>query len=49
MEIKPYLFDSDGYRCEERCTLERAECVEKEDGAAICKTRERNCVDECRW
>ncbi len=35
------------YRCDSRCVLDYVECVEKEDGAAICKTREQNCLDEC--
>lgn len=36
------------YDCNSRCALEYVECVEKEDGATICKTREQNCLDECR-
>lgn len=35
------------WRCEERCTLEWVHCVEEEGGASICKTRERNCFEEC--
>jgi len=35
-------------RCEEACALEWVRCVEAEDGAAICKTRERDCFNECR-
>ena len=34
-------------RCEEACALEWVQCVEDEDGAAICKTRERNCLSDC--
>ncbi len=36
-------------RCEEVCVFEYVECVEQEDGASICKTRERNCFDDCKW
>lgn len=35
------------YGCDNRCVLEYVECVEQEDGASICKTRERNCLEEC--
>jgi hypothetical protein len=35
------------YGCDSRCVLEYVECVDKEDGASICKTRERNCLEEC--
>jgi hypothetical protein len=35
------------YGCDSRCVYEYAECINKEDGAFICKTRERNCFDEC--
>jgi hypothetical protein len=35
------------YGCESRCVEEFVECIETEDGASICKTRERNCYDEC--
>lgn len=35
------------YGCNSRCVLEYVECVDREDGASICKTRERNCVEEC--
>ena len=38
----------DDWRCEERCTLEWVRCVENEDGASICKTRERNCFSACQ-
>ena len=40
---------SDDLRCEEKCAYEYVECVDTEDGASICKTRERNCYDDCRW
>lgn len=36
-------------RCEEVCVLDWVECFEQEDGAAICKTRERNCFNDCKW
>jgi hypothetical protein len=36
-------------RCEESCVLEWVQCVEQEDGASICKTRERNCFNDCTW
>jgi hypothetical protein len=36
-------------RCEEVCVFEWVECVEQEDGASICKTRERNCFNDCKW
>jgi hypothetical protein len=35
------------YGCDSRCVFEYVECVDKEDGASICKTRERNCLNEC--
>jgi hypothetical protein len=35
-------------RCED-CVLEWVECFEQEDGASICKTRERNCFNDCKW
>jgi len=35
------------YGCDSRCVYEYVECIDKEDGASICKTRERNCLDEC--
>ena len=35
------------YGCNNRCVLEYVDCVEQEDGASICKTRERNCLEEC--
>lgn len=36
-------------RCEEKCVYRWAECMEDEEGAPICKTRERNCFDDCTW
>lgn len=33
--------------CDSRCVSEYVECIEKEDGASICKTREQNCLAEC--
>jgi len=36
------------YRCESRCVEEFVECIETEEGASICKTRERNCFGECK-
>lgn len=45
---KLQIFSGD-LRCEEKCAYEFAECVETEDGASICKTRERNCFDDCQW
>ncbi|MGD2188075.1 MAG: hypothetical protein PVI71_18235 [Desulfobacterales bacterium] len=35
------------YGCDSRCVYEYIECIETEDGASICKTRERNCFEEC--
>ena len=35
------------YGCDSRCVIEYVECIEQEDGASICKTREQNCFDEC--
>jgi hypothetical protein len=35
------------YGCDSRCVSEYVECIDKEDGASICKTRERNCLGEC--
>ncbi len=35
------------YECESRCVNEYVDCIETEDGASICKTRERNCFDDC--
>ncbi|MDX9785898.1 MAG: hypothetical protein RBT11_03935 [Desulfobacterales bacterium] len=39
--------DSNELRCEEHCVYEWVDCVEELQGAAICKTRERNCFGEC--
>jgi len=36
------------YGCDIRRVNEYVECIEQEDGASICRTRERNCLDECR-
>ena len=36
------------YGCESCCAEEFVECIETEDGASICKTRQRNCYDECK-
>ena len=36
------------YGCESRCVEDFVQCIETEDGASICKTRERNCFDECK-
>jgi len=35
------------YGCDSRCVIEYVDCIEKEDGASICRTREQNCFDEC--
>ena len=35
------------FDCDSRCVYEYIECIEKEDGASICKTRERNCFEDC--
>ena len=35
------------FDCDSRCVYEYIECIEEEDGASICKTRERNCFEEC--
>lgn len=47
MEKNEMIRDPD-YGCESRCVDEFVECIEAEDGATICKTRERNCLGECR-
>jgi hypothetical protein len=36
------------YACDSRCVNDFVECIEQEDGASICRTRERNCLEECR-
>jgi hypothetical protein len=41
-------FSKVDYGCESRCVEEFVECIETEDGAHICKTRERNCFAECK-
>jgi hypothetical protein len=41
-------FDKVDYGCESRCVEEFVECIETEEGASICKTREHNCFDECK-
>lgn len=41
-------YNQDDWRCEERCSLAWVECVEQENGASICKTRERNCFQDCQ-
>ena len=35
------------FGCDSRCVYEFVECMDNEEGAAICKTRERNCFSEC--
>ena len=35
------------FECDSRCVEEYVECMETEEGASICKTRERNCFEEC--
>lgn len=35
------------YGCDSRCVQEFIDCIDEEGGASICKTRERNCLDEC--
>lgn len=42
-----HTIDQEDWRCEEKCTLAWVECMDHEDRAAICKTRERNCFEEC--
>ena len=42
-----YSVDRENWRCEEKCTLNWVECMDREDRASICKTRERNCFKEC--
>jgi hypothetical protein len=42
-----FSINVDAWRCEERCSLDFVQCVEEKDGASICKTRERNCFNEC--
>ena len=39
---------SEDMRCEEVCALERARCIEQEDGAVICETIRRNCFNDCQ-
>ena len=36
------------YGCESRCVEKFVECIETEEGASICKTRENNCFGECK-
>lgn len=48
MEDKVF-FSKEELRCEEKCVYEWVDCVETEDGSSICKTRERNCFDECSF
>ena len=43
------LFSKEELRCEEKCVYEWVDCVDTEDGSSICKTRERNCYDECSF
>lgn len=49
MEEKKGLGEEEDLRCEEKCVYEWVNCVEELDGAAICKTRERNCFGDCSW
>ncbi len=35
------------FGCDSRCIEEYVKCMETEEGASICKTRERNCFEEC--
>jgi len=44
----PFNESKSDLRCEV-CVLEWVECSEQEDGASICKTRERNCFNDCKW
>ncbi len=44
---KDMLNINQGLQCEVKCVYEWVECIEEEDGAAICKTRERNCFNDC--
>ncbi len=39
--------DAVDYGCESRCVEEYVECIETEEGASICKTRENNCFEAC--
>ena len=41
--------DPEELRCEEKCVYDWVDCVDELDGAAICKTRERNCFGECKF
>jgi hypothetical protein len=41
------IFSKENLRCEEKCVFEWVDCVETENGSSICKTRERNCFDDC--
>jgi hypothetical protein len=41
------FFSREELRCEEKCVYEWVDCVETENGSTICKTRERNCFDDC--
>ena len=42
-----YSAEREDGRCEDKCTLDWVECMDTEDRASICKTRERNCFAEC--
>jgi hypothetical protein len=37
----------EGYECDSRCVYDYVDCMDEEGEASICKTRERNCFDEC--
>ncbi len=42
-----FLKTDNDWRCEEVCTVKWVECMETQDGAAICKTIENNCYEDC--
>jgi hypothetical protein len=39
--------DQEDWGCQEKCTFDWVECMDREDRAATCKTRERHCFAEC--
>jgi len=41
------VVDQSDRRCEEKCSLEWVECMDTEEHASICHTREHNCIEEC--
>ncbi len=44
---KDTVVDQTDWRCEEKCSLEWVQCMDTEDYASICKTREQSCLEQC--